>query len=75
MTADKKQGLDRVTLKQLRSIETIDWEQVVLNGGPPCFHVENKRFCLRAMPWQGHGILHDYVSLQQLFVKIDEGIK
>jgi hypothetical protein len=41
-----------------------DWQQVVLNGGPPCFHLEDGRFCFRAFRWQGHGIMHDYVSLE-----------
>jgi len=31
-----------------------DWQQVVLNGGPPCFHLEHGRFCLRAQRWGGH---------------------
>lgn len=44
-----------------------DWEQVVLNGGPPCFHMEdNGRFCLRAQRWQGHGQLHAFISLRAL---------
>lgn len=33
----------------------MDWTQVVLNGGPPCFHLEVGRFCLRAERWAGHG--------------------
>jgi hypothetical protein len=32
-----------------------DWMQVVLNYGPPCFHLEESgRFCLRAERWAGH---------------------
>jgi len=42
-----------------------DWTQVVLNGGPPCFHLEGSRFCLRAERWQGHGISHPYVTLSE----------
>ncbi len=49
-----------------------DWEQVIGNGGPPCFHLENGRFCLRAGRWDGHkqfkqfkGI-HKYISLEDL---------
>jgi hypothetical protein len=44
----------------------IDWQQVVLNGGPPCFHVEDGRFCLRAERWEGHDLLHRFVSLRSL---------
>lgn len=47
-----------------------DWDQVVLNGGPPCFHLEGRRFCLRARDWFGHGAIrgsdHKYVSLVDL---------
>jgi hypothetical protein len=57
-----------------------DWDQVVANGGPPCFHLqENGRFCLRTPSWQGHGIpvfhdesvYHAYVSLIDLLRKVD----
>lgn len=47
-----------------------DWGQVVANGGPPCFHLEDGGFCLRAKRWNGHGAdsarMHPYVSLDQL---------
>jgi hypothetical protein len=33
----------------------VDWQQVILNGGPPCFYLEERgRFCLRAQRWGGH---------------------
>lgn len=41
----------------------VDWGQVVMNGGPPCFHVSDGRFCLRAERWDGHGLQHRFVSL------------
>jgi hypothetical protein len=43
----------------------VDWRQVVLNGGPPCFFVEKPQFCGRAKRWPGHGneAFHNYVSL------------
>lgn len=52
----------------------MDWDQVVANGGPPCFHVERNtpderpRYCARAERWQGHGVtgFHPYVSLDDL---------
>lgn len=42
-----------------------DWQQVVLNGGPPCFHFEadRERFCLRAERWVGHGVDHPFTNL------------
>jgi hypothetical protein len=36
-----------------------DWLQVILNGGPPCFHLEGERFCLRAQRWAGHIVTTD----------------
>lgn len=34
--------------------EHMDWQQVVLNGGPPCFHLEaDGSFCGRAERWHG----------------------
>src|SRR5690348_7967596 len=49
----------------------MDWQQVALNGGPPCFHVEGPQFCGRAERWHGHGnpAFHDFVSLQQYVTK------
>lgn len=45
----------------------MDWQQVVLNGGPPCFHIaEDGRFCGRAKRWDGHDSIHAFVSLGML---------
>jgi len=50
-----------------KAVTDIDWGQVVANGGPPCFFIENGCFCLRAERWEGHGgVLHAYVSLADL---------
>ncbi len=54
-----------------------DWTQVALNGGPPCFHLENGRFCLRAARWDGHTDKdeypeHRFVSLAALLDKVRE---
>lgn len=49
-----------------KALSCIDWQQVVLNGGPPCFFIENGRFCLAAKRWAGHGSYHQYVSLADL---------
>lgn len=64
--------LRRPTLSQgceaLRAAEKMDWVQVVLNGGPPCFHVDadDGRFCGRAERWEGHDDMHRFVSLSDL---------
>jgi hypothetical protein len=60
----------------LRAAADADWMQVVLNQGPPCFHLEEDRlslglrFCLRAERWDGHhdppGVGHPFVSLADL---------
>jgi hypothetical protein len=55
--------------KILNAAERMDWMQVVLNGGPPCFYLqEDGRFCGRAHRWLGHcnGVDHEYVSLADL---------
>ncbi len=45
----------------------MDWQQVVLNGGPPCFHIsEDGRFCGRAQRWEGHSDDHEFVSLADM---------
>lgn len=56
----------------LKAAKEADWMQVVLNQGPPCFHLESDRFCLRAERWDGHKTIggskpiHDFVSLESL---------
>ena len=54
--------------RALRAAQQMDWMQVVLNGGPPCFHIDSdgSRFCGRAERWGGHGDLHAFVSLADL---------
>ena len=49
-----------------------DWGQVIANGGPPCFHLENGRFCLRAARWEGHrkATAHGYLPLDMLLAQI-----
>lgn len=59
-----------VTVGKASGLPQMDWQQVVLNGGPPCFAVNTphdipNRYCGRAERWQGHGSIHDYVSLTQ----------
>lgn len=48
----------------------MDWTQVSLNGGPPCFAVgidgDPLRYCDRAEKWEGHGHDHEYISLERL---------
>lgn len=58
----------------IQAAERADWTQVVQNGGPPCFHLEEDRFCLRAERWEGHAdpdvgddeLYHRFVSLGDL---------
>ena len=55
--------------KEIEAAKGMDWGQVVMNGGPPCFHVqEDGRFCGRAERWDGHRLpdFHDFVSLADL---------
>lgn len=69
MSKDKKNEL-------LKAARNADWMQVVYNQGPPCFHLEDGRFCLRAERWDGHkpiggsGPIHDYVPLVGLLQSI-----
>lgn len=52
--------------QELQAAEHMDWQQVVLNGGPPCFHLEDGRFCGRAERWAGHGELHKFRPLHEI---------
>jgi hypothetical protein len=56
--------------ERLGAAENMDWGQVVMNGGPPCFHLDEEYggFCGRAKRWDGHrdGFSHRFVSLADL---------
>jgi hypothetical protein len=54
--------------KVLLAAENMDWQQVVMNGGPPCFHVseDDGHFCGRAKRWDGHDGVHAFVSLADM---------
>lgn len=57
----------KCTCSVLDAARNVDWQQVVLNGGPPCFHLgEDARFCLRTQLWAGHGVMHAYTPLHEL---------
>lgn len=63
--------------ESIRAAEQMDWVQVVLNGGPPCFHLdEDGYFCGRAQRWDGHfswrnsPACHKFVSLADLLRKV-----
>ena len=50
----------------LNAAEKFDWDQVRLNGGPPCFHFgEDGTFCGRARRWH-NGRTHAFESLADL---------
>jgi hypothetical protein len=56
-----------------KAIKNPDWMQVVLNQGPPCFHIENGRFCFRAERWHdeiAEKVCHKYVSLEQFVLSL-----
>jgi hypothetical protein len=50
----------------IRAAAFADWEQVRLNGGPPCFHLDGENFCLRAERWAGHPSDHPFVTLAEM---------
>lgn len=61
----------------LKAAENMDWMQVVLNQGPPCFHLqEDGRFCGRAERWAGHHppgrVIHKYVSLADMLKSVSQ---
>src|SRR6266568_1804337 len=55
----------------LNALNNIDWNQIALNGGPPCFFIKDSLFCLRAERWGGHNSYHKYVSLLDLIDACD----
>lgn len=52
---------------RINAAENMDWQQVVLNGGPPCFHLDpvDGHFCGRAQLWHCKNT-HDFISLADL---------
>jgi hypothetical protein len=57
--------------KAIATTPQMDWGQVVLNGGPPCFFVEGSRYCGRAERWAGHSdpTFHKFVPLEYVTAK------
>jgi hypothetical protein len=57
----------------------LDWQQVVMNGGPACFALlddEAGWYCGRAQRWDGHDYEHKFVSLEDLTTSLRvEGLK
>lgn len=57
-------------------VPQMDWQQVALNGGPPCFSTalangdRSGWYCGRAERWSGHGVLHSFVSLDALLQSV-----
>src|SRR6266446_682536 len=57
----------------VQAAENMDWEQVVQNGGPPCFFLQyDGRFCGRAQRWEGHDDDHQFVSFKQVILSAIE---
>ena len=56
----------------------MDWQQVVLSGGPPCFAIlddEDGWYCGRAQRWEGHDGEHEFVSLQDLLAQCEAAVR
>lgn len=67
---------ERTTRDFIMAAMHMDWQQVALNGGPPCFHLcEDGHYCGRAQRWEGHGSMHKYVPLMDLLVNFAEAPK
>jgi len=67
-TPPQQQGREGELIK---AAENMDWQQVVGNGGPPCFRLcEDGNFCGRAQRWDGHrrgdSPNHEFLSLADL---------
>jgi len=65
-------------MSSTREVPQMDWGQVVLNGGPPCFAVLNDErpwFCGRADRWAGHDGDHKFVSLQDYVRQQEEEVR
>lgn len=64
------------TSVDVKEVAQMDWEQVRLNGGPPCFSTmlaKGERsgwHCGRAERWGGHGVLHEYISFEQMIAAV-----
>jgi hypothetical protein len=59
---------DRLTVTpDEKAAEQMDWIQVVLNGGAPCFHVcEDNKFCGRAERWHLREDAHKFRPLHEM---------
>lgn len=64
---DRAANLMNDNQARIKAAEAMDWVQVVLNNGAPCFRVEEDgHFCGRAKRWPGHDESHKFVSLADL---------
>jgi len=46
----------------------MNWRHITME--PPCFHLEGNYFCSRPQSWMGHDAKHQFVSLDELLVKV-----
>lgn len=75
MTQREREAISNLRLPKplLHALQNIDWGQVAMHCGSPCFHVEkNGRFCMRSERWEGHGFDthdHDFVPLEDMVRK------
>jgi hypothetical protein len=56
----------------LLAAKDMDWMQIVMHQGVPCFHLcADGRFCGRAQQWPGHEDLHEFISLEDLLTSLE----
>jgi hypothetical protein len=56
-----------------KAIDNVDWTQLALNLGPPCFHIEDDGyFCFRARRWDGHihERIHRFMPLKDFVLRL-----
>jgi hypothetical protein len=54
----------------IQAAKQMDWMQIVLHQGEPCFHLcDDGRFCGRARTWSGHNDIHTFVALADLLTR------
>lgn len=58
---------ESINERLVKAAKAADWDQVVFNGGPPCFFLgDDGHFCFRAKRWDGHEDIHAFVDLADL---------
>ncbi len=50
-------------------LKNFDWVQHLFHRNTPCFYFDGENICGRGEPWDGHGILHDFLPLHSAYEK------